>query len=345
MGNRRTPGAQVLMNKFRFSATLAAGLLIPAAFANLKIVTTTSDLASIAGAIGGAKVSVSSLITGARDPHRIEAKPSYMSRVAGADMFIAVGLELEIGYEQPILSGSSNRKVAIGAPGHVYAADYAYLLEKPTGNVTRAMGDIHPYGNPHVWLDPYNGRLMAKGIENKMSALDPSNAKYYQANLEQFLKRLDTAMFGSAAVSKYGAQKLWDWSSAGALSSKVSGGELGGWAAQMAPYAGKPIITYHRSWSYFARRFDLKVVDELEPKPGLDPTPGHLGEVIRDGTSQGVKLILQEPFFSKRHAEFVASRIGAGVAIAPQSVGQTPGAKDYISLFDDIIAKIRGAGR
>jgi zinc/manganese transport system substrate-binding protein len=343
MGYRRSPGAQVLMNKFKLTATLAVGLLVPTAFANLKIVTTTADLASIAAAIGGNKVSVSSLITGARDAHRIEAKPSYMSRVSGADMFIAVGLELEIGYEGPILQGSSNRKVAVGAPGHVYAADYAYILEKPTGNVTRAMGDIHPYGNPHIWLDPYNGRLIAKGIENKMSTLDKGNAAYYQANLEAFLKRLDTAMFGAAAVGKYGGQQLWEWSNAGQVRAKVS--DLGGWAGAMAPLAGKPIVTYHRSWTYFANRFGLKVVEELEPKPGLDPTPGHLAEVIRDGKSQDVKFILQEPFFSKRHAEFVGGRIGASVVVAPQSVGQDPGAKDYISLFDTIVAKIKAAAR
>ncbi|MBC8065120.1 MAG: zinc ABC transporter substrate-binding protein [Chlorobia bacterium] len=333
------------MNKFKLSSVLAFGLVAPAALANLKIVTTTADLASIAASIGGNKAKVSSLITGARDPHRIEAKPSYMSRVAGADMFIAIGLELEIGYEQSILQGSSNRRVAIGAPGHVYASDFAYTLEKPTGKVTRAMGDIHPYGNPHVWLDPYNGRMMAKGIENKMSALDPSNASYYQSNLEQFLKRLDSAMFGSSAVARYGGQQLWEWSTAGNLRSKVSASELGGWAEQMAPFAGKPVITYHKSWSYFAYRFGLKVVDELEPKPGLDPTPGHLAEVVREGTLQGVKTLLQEPFFSRRHADFVARRIGAVVAVAPQSVGQDPGAKDYISLFDTIVAKVRSTVR
>lgn len=331
------------MKNVKSLTVLAACLVGQAAFANLKIVTTTADLASIAQAIGGNKVSATSLISGVRDPHRIEAKPSYMSRVGGADLFIAIGLELEVGYEQPILSGSSNRKVAVGAPGHVYAADFAYILEKPTGSVSRAMGDIHPYGNPHIWLDPYNGRLIAKGIENKMSTLDPANAKYYQANLEQFVKRLDTAMFGSAAVAKFGGQQLWEWSGAGTLRSKVS--DLGGWAEKMAALAGKSIITYHRSWTYFANRFGIKVAEELEPKPGLDPTPGHLVEVIKEGTRSGVKVIVQEPFYSRRHADFVAGRIGANVAIVPMSVGQDAGATDYISLFDTIVAKVSGALR
>jgi zinc/manganese transport system substrate-binding protein len=337
------------MKNLRIISITAAALFSAAAFANLKVVTTTSDLASIVSAIGGNKVSVSSLITGARDAHRIEAKPSYMSRVGGADMFVAVGLELEVGYEQPILTGSANRRVAIGAPGHVYASDYAYILEKPTGSVSRAMGDIHPYGNPHVWLDPYNGRQIAKGLESKMSSLDPANAASYRTNLEHFLGRLDVAMFGSALVGKYGGPKLWEMGPLPSLRSRLTEagtlGQLGGWAAQMMPFVGKPVITYHRSMSYLANRFGLKVVEELEPKPGLDPTPGHLAEVMRTGKAEGAKAIIEEPFYSRRHADFVASRIGANVVVIPQSVGQESGANDYVSLFDVIVSKIAGGLR
>lgn len=330
------------MKNYRSYFVGALCLITSVALADLKIITTTADLASIAKAIGGSKASVSSLITGARDAHRLEAKPSYMSRLSGANLFIAVGLSLEIGYEQAILSGSANRRVAIGAPGNLHAGDYSYILEKPSGAISRAMGDIHPDGNPHVWLDPYNGRLIAKAIEERMSTLDPSNAKSYQQNLEAFLDRLDTAMFGKSAVDKHGAQKLWEWSNAGSLAGRT---EVGGWAAKMAPLMGRPVITYHRSWSYLARRFGLKVVEELEPKPGLEPTPGHLAEVVREGSRQGVKIILQEPFFATRSAQFVAGRIGATVVVAPLSVGQDPGAKDYISLFDTIVDKMAGAAR
>lgn len=328
------------MKNIKFLVVGAAWVASQVAFADLKVVTTTADLASIAKAVGGNKASVSSLITGARDPHRLEAKPSFMSRVSGANLFIAVGLGLEVGYERSILSGSANRRVAIGAPGNLHVGDYCSVLEKPTGGVSRAMGDIHPEGNPHVWLDPYNGRLIAKAIEERMSALDPDNAKTYQLNLEAFLDRLDAAMFGRSAVQKYGASKLWEWSAAGTLPAKA---EVGGWSAQMAPLTGKPIITYHRSWSYLARRFGLKVVEELEPKPGLEPTPGHLAEVVRVGSRQGAKIVLQEPYFSRRSSEFVANRIGATVVVAPLSVGHDSGAKDYISLFDTIIAKLKAA--
>jgi zinc/manganese transport system substrate-binding protein len=318
-----------------------------ASFAVIKIVTTTPDLASIASSVGGKNVSVSSILSGARDPHRIEAKPSFMSRASSADLFIAIGLELEIGYEQPILEGSRNGRIQVGAPGHIYASDWTYILDKPTGAVSRAMGDIHPYGNPHIWLDPYNGRTIAIRLEEKLSKMDPKNASQYQSNLNAFVNRLDSAMFGAALVGKFGGTKLWDWQRSGTLAKQLStnGGTLGGWAAAMAPLAGKPIVTYHPSFSYFASRFGIRVIDELEPKPGLDPTPGHLAEVIRSIDANSVKVIMQESFYSSRQAQLVASRTGAKVVVVPQNVGHDSGANDYIALFDVIISRISGALR
>ncbi|MEA2551876.1 MAG: zinc/manganese transport system substrate-binding protein [Fimbriimonadaceae bacterium] len=308
----------------------------------LTVVTTTSDLASIAQSVGGSHVVASSLIVGARDPHRLEAKPSYMSRVSKADLFIAVGLDLEVGYENPILTGSHNARVQLGAPGHLYAADGVPVLEKPNGGVSRAMGDIHPFGNPHYWLDPFNARIMANRMADRMSQLQPASARDFRANANAFVRNLDDHMFGSAAVDKYGADKLWDWDSQGVLLAKT-GNQVGGWAGKMAQYRGRPVITYHRSWTYFVNRFDLKVVDELEPKPGLDPTPGHIRDVVNVGKQNGVKAILQEPFYSDRASRFVAQRIGANVAVLPASVGQDPGAKDYVSLMDTIVSKVAAA--
>jgi zinc/manganese transport system substrate-binding protein len=338
-------------NKGMKKRSLVLGLLAVAclpqmASANLKIVTTTQDLAAIASAVGGNNVKVSSIVVGARDPHRIEAKPSYMSKVAGADMFAAIGLELEIAYEGAILSGSSNGKVQIGAPGHFYASDFAYILEKPSGHVTRAQGDVHPYGNPHIWLDPYNGRAIAIAMAEKMGKLDPSNKEEYRQNMVKFVNRLDAEMFGDALFKKYGGPKLWDWQRAGDLKEKLQAdgtlGQLGGWAGQMLPLAGTPIVTYHKTWVYFARRFGLDIVDELEPKPGLEPTPGHLVQVIKTAKERGVKIILEEPYYSRRHADTVGARVGAKVLIVPNNVGQGA-AKDYFALFDTIIAAIKSA--
>lgn len=325
---------------------LSFALISVNAFANLKIVTTTSDLAAIASAVGGSNVSVTSIINGARDAHRIEAKPSYMSRVSGADVFIAVGLELEIGYERPILDGSGNSKVAIGRPGHVYASGFCYILDKPSGSVSRAEGDIHPYGNPHVTLDPYNGRMVAEGLASKFSALDKVHASEYKANLAAFKKKLDTAMFGSALVAKFGGDALWQWDNSGDFTGKLSAAgmasQLGGWKAKMARVAGTPIVTYHRSLVYLAHRFGLRVVEELEPKPGLEPTPGHLATVIKVVEGEHVKAIVQETFFSTKAAKTVSSRTGVKVLVIPQGVGHSSSATDYISLFDSIVGILSG---
>jgi zinc/manganese transport system substrate-binding protein len=346
MGYRRTPGAQVLMN-YRSIASLTALGLASAAFSQLKVVTTTADLASVAQAIGGSKVSASSIVTGARDAHRIEAKPSYMSRVAQANLFIAIGLELEVGYERPILDGSGNRRVAVGASGHMYAGDYAYILEKPSGAVSRAQGDIHPYGNPHIWLDPWNERLVAIAIANKLSELDTKNQSSYKAGLETFLDRLDSGMFGAKLVKRFGGQKLWEWQRGGVLGQELrragAWDDLGGWTAQMVPLAGRKVYTYHRSLSYFAARFGIDVVNQLEPKPGIDPTPGHLASLIQGG--QGIKAIIQENFYDTKAANTVAGRIGAKVVLVPQNVGADPAAKDYVSFMDVFVSRVAAALR
>lgn len=315
--------------------------------AKLKIITTLADLASIAQAVGGDRVSVSSIINGVRDPHRLEAKPSYMSRASSADLWVAVGLELELGYEPPILEGSGNAKIQRGRPGYVAVADWVPVLEKPTGTVTRAQGDLHPYGNPHVWLDPYNGRIIAEKLAERMGQLDRAAAGYFEENAKKFVRRLDEAMWGAALVNKFGGDALWQWDNqdklVANLTDKGALNLLGGWAAKMRPFWQQPIVTYHRSWVYFAYRFGLKIVAELEPKPGIDPTPGHIASVMRVMQDRKVKAILQEPFYSTKSGEFVAGRTGASLVIAPGSVAHDPSVKDYIGLFDLLVSKVSAA--
>lgn len=328
------------------SLLLLSALAFQPASARLNVVTTTEDLADMARQVGGGHVSASSLVTGVRDPHSLDARPGFMSRVRNADLFIAVGLDLEIGYERAILQGSGNRRVQIGASGHLYASEGVAVLEKPA-SVSRAQGDIHPHGNPHVWLDPFNVRVMATNIANAMVRLDPQNANSYLQNLSRFLARIDASMFGEALVQKYGAQKLWDMSTEGDLVSRLraagDSSRLGGWAAKMAPHAGKPIVSYHRTWSYFAHRFRLRVVAELEPKPGIPPTPGHLANVVKTMKSQNVQVILQEPYFSSNAAKSVASQAGASVVVAPPSVGADRAATSYIAMIDTIVNRLAGA--
>lgn len=332
----------------RYAPLTALALLAGAAPAKtLNVVTTLPDLAAIVQAVGKDRVKVASLITGARNPHFLEAKPSYMSRASSADLWVAIGLDLEVGYEPPILEGSRNPKIQPGRPGCVHVGDWVRVIDKPSGPVTRAQGDIHPYGNPHVWLDPYNGRVIAVKLAERMGEIDSEDASYFKSNADAFVKELDESMFGKALVSKFGGAKLWGWDNEDALIENLrkegAEGQLAGWAGTMRRFWKSPIVTYHRSWNYFAFRFGLKIVGELEPKPGLDPTPGHVAQVIKTVDSLKVKAILQEPFYSTRNADFIASRTGAKVVVAPNSIGHDSKVKGYIELFDVLVNKMAGA--
>src|SRR5881296_1418919 len=241
----------------RISALLAACDLIftfvnpPASRADSKphIMTATTDLASLAQEVGGDKIDVESIARGYQDPHFVEAKPSFLLKLRKADLLIVVGLQLEIGWLPPLITQSGNPKIQIGAAGYLDASDFAEILEIPTGVVTRAMGDVHPLGNPHYWLDPENGRRIARGIASKMAELRPGDASYFSQRFEAFSERLAIA------------GKAWD--------------------DAMKPLHGRMVVTYHRSWPNFVRRFGLQVVGYVEPRPGIPPSPGHTIELIQ----------------------------------------------------------------
>jgi ABC-type Zn uptake system ZnuABC Zn-binding protein ZnuA len=298
------------MKKLLLAAALTVCIVFPAyAKDKLNILTTTQDLKSIAQYVGGDKVQVDALGYGTQDPHYLEAKPSYMLKAKKADLFVRVGLELEIGYEELIIDGSRNKKIRFSQPGHLDASMGVPLLEVPTTQqVDRSMGDIHPMGNPHYWVDPINGKIIAANIANRLSELSPENAGYFQQNLAAFCKKIDEKM----AV----------------------------WNVAMAPYRGQKVAIYHRSWPYFFNRFGLVDACELEPKPGIPPSPGHLAEVIDIMKRDNIPIILMEVFYDEVPAKFVAQKTGAKVVIVPNSVGGAPEAKDYFSLIDTIVNSI-----
>ena len=275
----------------------------------LNVVTTTTNLASIAESVGGEHVSVTSIGSGNEDPHFIQAKPSYMMKARKADLWIRVGLELEIGYEGLILQGSRNPRIQINTPGHLDASEGILKLELPTGKVDRSMGDVHPMGNPHYWLDPYNGKIIAKNICQRLKQLDPEHTEDYDRNLAAFLSKLDNAMAG--------------------------------WVAKLKPFEHSKIVTYHRSWPYFANRFNLDVVAELEPKPGIPPGPGHILEVINTMKSEKAGVILMEPFYNRDDAEAVAKKTGANVVVVPNAVNEQ--VKDYIAMLDNVVTRLSEA--
>lgn len=336
---------------FTFAA-VAVALPISAGEAQdrLNVVTTTSDLRSIVESIGGGYVAVQSMGTGREDPHFIDAKPSCMIMAKKADLWVRVGLELEIGYEQLVLDGSHNPKIRIGTPGHLDASEGVMKLEIPTAKIDRSLGDIHPLGNPHYWLDPLNMRIVARNVANRLSNLDPAHAGYFAEELKAFLHKLDEAMFGSKLVeaaatefksSDEAGAKLW----ALLLKDKLDGfvqdhggqGVTGGWWGEMRPLHGTRIVTYHRSWSYFTNRFGLEVAAELEPKPGIEPGPAHLAEVVSRIQQQQVKFLLMEPFYTRKSPDWVAEKTGIKVVEVANSVGGQPEASDYIAMVDHIV--------
>src|SRR5437588_3474760 len=227
------------------AAILCATLLLPssAEAKKLKVITTLTDLASLTQEIGGDKVDVEALAKGYQDPHFVEPKPSFLLKLKNADLLILVGLDLEIGWLPPLITQSGNARIQVSANGYLDASQFAQILEIPQGKVDRSMGDVHPLGNPHYWLDPDNGRRIAKGIATKLGEMDPGDSAYFQQRYQDFEKRLAEA------------EKKW--------------------AADMAPYRGRKIVTYHRSWPNFAKHFGLDVVGYIEPPPGIPPTPSH----------------------------------------------------------------------
>ncbi len=310
----------------------------------LKIVTTTSDLAAITRAVAGDKADVCSICTGKEDPHMLQAKPSFIMKARNADLWIRIGLELEIGWEPPILDGSRNPRVRPGSRGHLDASESVLILDMPQTTVTRAMGDVHPMGNPHYWLDPLNGRRIAGAIAERLVEIAPADASTFRHNAAAFQKALDERMFGTELVDAVGSDALWAKTQDGTigtfLKDEVNKGKAGGWAVAMLPLRGQKIVTYHRSWLYFANRFGLTVAAELEPKPGVPPTAAHLTEVVDMMKANAIHIVLQEPFYSAKAADKVAGKTGARVVVVANSVGGAPEATDYLALMDLIVKQV-----
>ena len=268
----------------------------------LNVITTTEDLAAIAREVGGDRITVESIARGYQDPHFVEAKPSFILKLQKADLLIVVGRELEIGWLPPLVQQSRNGKIQPGAEGYLDASLGAQILEIPTGQITRAMGDVHPLGNPHYWMDPENGKRIAKEIADTFDRQRPGNKAYFDQRLGDFTTRLD------AAEKK--------------------------WLALMAPYKGTKVVTYHRSFPNFAERFGLEIVGYVEPRPGIPPTPQHTLDLITEMKRQNVKVMLIEPYFDLKTPTAIGRETGARVLVMPPSVGGVKETSDYFALFD-----------
>ncbi len=298
--------------KIRSLATTALMLLLGgSAQATVNVVATTEDLAALAREVGGDKVQVTAIARGYQDPHFVEAKPSFIFTLNKADLLILVGKELEIGWLPPLITQSRNPKIQFSGAGYLDASLTAKILEIPQGQLTRAMGDVHPQGNPHYWLDPGNGRRIALAIQQKLSAMSPADAAYFSNRYADFDRRLAEA------------EQRWD--------------------AAMAPYRGTKVVTYHRSWPNFCERFGLDVVGYVEPKPGIPPSPAHTLALQTEIKRAGIKVILVEPYFDLKTPNAIGRATGATVVVLAPSVGAEKEITDYLKLFDYNVNKVVSA--
>ncbi len=324
-------------------AFMATACLTNAQAAGIKIVTTTTDLADITRTVAGDLAEVSSITTGREDPHTLTAKPSFIVRARDADVWIRVGMELEIGWEPVILRDARNPRIHVGMPRHIDASDHVIRLEVPTQRVTRDQGDVHPEGNPHYWLDPLNGRLVAATISERLSALYPEHKAKFEEGLHRFERDLDTRMFGAALVEALG-ENLWKAAAEkrleALLAKKGAVDKAGGWYGAMRPHQGKTLVTYHRSWVYLTERFGLRGDLQLEPKPGIPPSAKHLASLVSEAEARKAHVMLQEPFYTLKASEFVASRTGAKVVVVPTMTGGSPEAAGYLEMLDNAIKKV-----
>lgn len=295
-----------ILNLYRLAmvALVALAGTGSSAAAQLRVVATTPDLASLAREVGGSAVNVTALAKPTEDPHFVDAKPSHIVTLNRADVLIEGGAELELGWLPPLLENARNGKIGAGSPGRIVASEGIRLIEIPT-SFDRSKGDIHSLGNPHFLVDPVIAKTVAGNIAQHFAAVDPKNAALYRANLAKFNARLDA--------------KLTEWQK------------------QLAPYRGAKIVTYHKDFGYLANRFGLQIVENLEPKPGISPSPAHLAQVIGVMKRTGARVILVQPFQNRRTAQTVARQSGGVVLDAAQQPGARPNTSTYFDLMDNIV--------
>ncbi len=309
-GSRALSGAPRGSSALPFcAAVLLSALTITPAHAAVRVVAVTPELASIARAVGGSRVTVESLAQPDQDYHKVEARPSDVVKVARADLFVRVGMDLEM-WADALLNSARNPKVAKTGPGYVDTSARIRKLETPTGQISGASGDIHVLGNPHYWYDPGNAKVIAYEILLGLRRVDPAGASVYDAGYRRFTQEVD--------------RRLADWE------------------RSLAPFRGRPVVAYHAEWTYFYRRFGLAPFGYLEPKPGIPPSGSHVNSLIGRMKQAGVRAILVPSIYPLRYPEMVSRATGAKIARVPYSVGSM-GTKDYFSYLDLIVQNLRKA--
>jgi ABC-type Zn uptake system ZnuABC Zn-binding protein ZnuA len=292
-------------------AALGLALASVPAAAQLKVVTSTTDLYDIARSVGGSRIRAAHIAEGYQDPHYVEAKPSYVLQLRDADVFAFVGLDLEIGWMSLLVQGARNSKISPGSTGYVDVSKVIPVLDVATGQVDRSQGDVHPSGNPHYWLDPANAKRIAMLFQQIFSALDPAGASTYARNAATFTQRVD------AAAAE--------------------------WAPLLAQIDGVPVVAWHTSWRYFAQFTGMNIVGFVEPKPGVPPSAQHLAGLIQTIRRTGAKVIIMEPFYDRKVADRIAGLSGAKVLVLPPSVGGIKEIDSYLEMMRHNIRQLASA--
>ena len=317
---------------------LFPSIVHPQGLKPIQVCATVPDLGNLALEIGGDQVKITVFAKSQEDPHFVEAKPSFIKALSQADLFLQIGMELEIGYAPVLLQNARNSRVLVGAPGYVECSKVITPMEIPTGPVDRSMGDVHPLGNPHYMTDPVNGLRVARLIRDRLIELRPEKKSLFEERYTNFYRKIGDALAGDKLAGRYDFEKLALLYEEGKIEpflkeQKVEG-SLGGWQGMMLPYRGSKVVADHNLWPYFARRFGILVVGFLEPKPGISPTTKHLQELIGMMKAEGVKVILASPYFDIRHAQFVSKNTGAKIVPMAHQVGSRPGTEDYLKMID-----------
>jgi zinc/manganese transport system substrate-binding protein len=327
------------------SAAALLGLLVsalPAAAKPLEVVATIPDLGSLAATIGGEDVSVTTLAKGPQDPHFLEPRPSFIRSLHDADVLVLVGMELEVGWVPPLLNTARNPRVLPGKPGYVDASTAIVPMEVPQGVVSRAMGDVHPYGNPHYLTDPLNGLRVAALLRDRFAQLRPEAAGAFGERYRRFAADLVAHLVGPEAAAGHSPDEIARAAEAGRLDTLL-GRPPGGWLGSVQNASGREAVEDHKLWEYFARRFGLRPVATLEPLPGIAPTTRHLAEVVETMKQDQVGLILSSAYFDPRHASWVAERTGARIVPLAHQVGAREGTGDYLAMVDYNVRALEAA--
>ena len=300
----------IAVPKLAIAALLALSTVTPPASKKLNVVTTTPDLAALAREIGGDAVDVKTLAKPSEDPHFVDAKPSHIITLNRADVLVEGGAELEIGWLPPLLESARNARLAAGSPGLIIASEGVKMLDVPT-TLDRSRGDVHALGNPHFIIDPVSAKIVAGNIAAHLAQVDPSSAAMFKANL---------ARFNAVVDAKYAD-----------------------WQKTLAPFRGMKIVTYHNDFVYFAERFKLNVVETLEPKPGIAPSPAHLAKVIATMNSENARVVLVQPYQNRKTAETVARQANGTVLDVSQQPGAINGTDTYVELMDTLVRSVATA--